>query len=298
MTALALDVETNVPIPTWFKVGGRASRLVRPSTVDELRAALELDREASILGDGANLIVADGGVGQLVIDLSALRETSIDGTSVRAQAGARLPSLVTRTSKRGLAGMHTLAGVPASVGGAIVMNAGGAHGQIADTVASVTAMDRNGEVVTFGRGDISFGYRRSGLNHLVVIGAEFRLSEGDAGDLTASVKSIMQAKKASQPLADRSAGCCFKNPTLERLIEGIGDAGARVSAGMLIDRAGCKALRRGTAEVSPIHANFITLDRTGGRADDVIGLMGEVERRVEDAFGVVLEREVVVWGDR
>jgi UDP-N-acetylmuramate dehydrogenase len=296
MTTVTLDIEHNAAIPTWFRVGGRADRLARPRSLDDLRAALELDPDALVLGDGANLIVADGGVRRLVIDLAGLNATEIKGHRLTAHAGARLPSLVNRTARAGLAGFHTLAGVPASIGGAVMMNAGGAHGQIADTLTSVTALTRTGDFVTRRRDEIAFGYRTSGLAGLIITEASFDLTPGDPAELTARVKEIMHAKKASQPLADRSAGCCFKNPVLARDLDGIGHAGDRVGAGLLIDRAGCKSLRIGSAEVSPLHANFITTGKDG-RADDVIRLLDEVRERVRAAFGVELEREVMLWGE-
>ncbi|MCX5691146.1 MAG: hypothetical protein NTV94_15395, partial [Planctomycetota bacterium] len=145
---------------------------------------------------------------------------------------------------------------------------------------------------------IDFGYRHSGLNHLLITGAQLRLTPFPLSTTAPSprekLKEVMAYKKNSQPMADNSAGCCFKNPTLTRDIEGLGNAGQRVSAGKCIDLAGCKGLRIGTASVSPVHGNFLTAD-TGGKARDVIELIEEVERRVKARFGIELCREVVVW---
>jgi UDP-N-acetylmuramate dehydrogenase len=148
--------------------------------------------------------------------------------------------------------------------------------------------------VVFPRGLIDFGYRRSGLRRLVLTRVEFTLAPGDPAALRTRLTDVMAYKKKSQPMAENSAGCAFKNPTLAAAIEGVGAAGARVSAGMLIDRAGCKGLRLGSARVSAVHGNFLTAD-AGGRARDVMDLMDEVRRRVLDRFGVVLENEVVLW---
>ena len=128
----------------------------------------------------------------------------------------------------------------------------------------------------------------------IVTAVEFGLDPGDAAPLRDRLKECMAYKKASQPMGAASAGCCFKNPTLGEAIEGVGDEGTRVSAGMLIDRAGCKGLRQGGAAVSEAHANFLVTD-DGAKARDVIALMERVEARVRDTFGVTLEREVVVW---
>lgn len=295
-TATMIQIEHNVPIATWFKVGGGADRLARPTSVEQVRQCLELDPNLRILGDGANLLVDDGGVGELVIQLDGLNQSEWDAEHrlLTVGAGVNLPKLITESVRLGRAGLEGLGGIPASIGGAIVMNAGGAFGQIADVVDCVFAMDRAGNELEIPRAEIDFGYRRSGLNHLVITGARLRLPEGDGEALRARLKEVMAYKKNSQPMADNSAGCCYKNPTLEHAIEGIGAAGQRVSAGKLIDLAGCKGLRIGTASVSTVHGNFLTAD-TGGKARDVIMLMEQVERTVRERFGVTLHREVAVW---
>ncbi|MDX2131307.1 MAG: UDP-N-acetylmuramate dehydrogenase [Planctomycetota bacterium] len=287
------------PIPTWFGVGGHAERLAHAASADDVRQCLELDPRARILGDGANLLVDDDGVPELVIATAHMARVEFHAPDTcLAQAGADLPKLIHECVRRGLAGLEGLTGIPATVGGAVIMNAGGAFGQIADAVHRVHALSRDGRPRTIDRADIAFDYRHSGLAPLVVTAVEFRLSPGDPEALRAKVKDVMAYKKTSQPLAARSAGCCFKNPTLPHdLRDGAGDigqAGRRVSAGLLIDRAGLKGLRLRGAEVSTRHANFLT-PLPGGAARDVIDLMAEVERRVFDTFGVRLEREVVVW---
>lgn len=295
MLSAVLDIIEHAPIPTWFGVGGRADRLARPVTVEDVRQCLEVDPGARVLGDGANLLVEDGGIGELVLDMRGLRGVDFESTGrVVALAGSDLPRLVVESVRRGLGGLEGLGGIPGTVGGAVMMNAGGAFGQIADSVAAVHALDRRGRSVVMPREMIDFGYRRSGLRGLVVVRVEFDLRPGDPAALRLRLKDVMAYKKASQPMSERSAGCAFKNPVLETGLEGIGEAGARVSAGMLIDRAGCKGLARGTARVSPVHGNFLTA-AAGGLAGDVIGLMAEVQKRVMERFGVELEPEVVVW---
>ena len=297
-----IPIERDAPIPTWFGVGGRADRLARPRTIDELRACLAIDPNLRVLGDGANLLVDDDGVGELVVVLDTPAFRTVERTGeriggavvVRAGAGANLPKLINESVRLGLAGLEGLGGIPASVGGAIVMNAGGAFGQIADAVARVHAIDRDGREVTLERADIDFGYRRSGLNGLLLTACDFALHPADAGPLRTRLLEVMDHKKRTQPLAEHSAGCCFKNPTLDREIDGIGGPGDRVSAGLLIDRVGCKGLTLGTARVSDRHANFFVPGRNGC-ARDIIALMELVERRVFQTFGVRLEREVVVW---
>lgn len=297
-------VTERAPIPTWFGVGGGADRLARPQTPEQVRECLELDPEAKVLGDGANLLVCDEGVAELVIDLKnpGFRGWDIDEASgeVRARAGADLAKLIGECVRRGLGGLEALAGVPATLGGAVVMNAGGAFGEICQFVRAVHAMDRQGRPVTLAREAIDFGYRRSGLAGLVILDVDLKLKHEDRAALRQRHLEVMEYKRGSQPLKANSAGCCFKNPTLTHEVPELGELGApgkRVSAGMLIDRAGLKGLRVGGAVVSDRHANFLVPEE-GATTTDVISLMREVERRVHDRFGVRLEREVVVWERR
>ncbi len=299
----ALTIERDVDLPTWFKVGGRAESFVRARSADDVRQCLELDPDLLILGDGANLLVDDGGVDRLVLafhdpddadfPMSAVRWGD-DRTPTHAPAGASLFRMIPEAVRRGLGGLESLAGIPGTIGGAAMMNAGGAFGQFADVVVRVHAMDRRGREHTLERKDIAFGYRRSGLDRLIVLGADLDLKPGDPARLRELFKDVMAYKKRTQPMDANSAGCAFKNPVLPHDLEGIGARGQRLSAGLLIDRAGCKGLRLGSAEVSTVHGNFI-FAHEGGRAGDVIAIMDAVRARVMDRFGVSLENEVVIW---
>lgn len=304
-TAPSLEIIEHAPIPTWFRVGGAADRYATPRSMDALRHALDMDPALRVLGDGANLLVDDDGVAELVVSLRspAFQETRIDARtgSVIAGAGADFQKLIHETVRAGLGGLEGLVGIPASVGGACIMNAGGAFGQFADAVVRVHSLDRGGRAVVRERAQIPFGYRHSGLTDLIITGVELRLTPGDPEALRTRLKECMAYKKNSQPLAADSAGCCFKNPTLLAALALPGrdaiPAGSRASAGLLIDKAGCKGVRLGGAEVSQVHGNFL-FAHPGARARDVIDLMDEVARRVREAFGVTLEREVVVWERR
>lgn len=295
-----LDIRREEPISTWFHIGGRAQRLARPGSVADLARCLEMDDALRVLGEGANLLVDDDGVSDLVVSLQqgAFTEARIDAATgvVVAGAGVALPALINRCVREGLGGLETLAGIPATLGGAVIMNAGGAFGEIAPLVTRVHAMDRAGRTHVFERDQIEFGYRRSHLNHLIVTGAELGLEPGDRAAIEAQRARCMKYKSGSQPLSAKSAGCVFKNPTLTDPVAGVGEGGERVSAGMLIDRAGLKGLRVRGAAVSEVHANFMTTS-ADARARDVIELIAEVRRRVEDAFGVRLDRELVIWSD-
>lgn len=304
-TTRGLRIEQRAPIKTWFGIGGGADRMVRPENRGQLMECLKLDPTLRVLGDGANLLVDDEGVAELVVvlDAPAFMDVSIDAATglVRAGAGANLPKLINETVRQGLGGIESLAGIPATVGGAVIMNAGGAYGQISDSVAKVFALDRDGNELALARNSIDFGYRRSGLNGLIITGVELQLTPGDKTKLRERQLEIMQFKKKSQPMADNSAGCFFKNPTLthdvpELLASGVPTAvkGQRVGAGLLIDRSGCKGMRVGGAEVSHRHANFVVTD-PGAKARDVLSLMAQVATRVQQTFGVTLIPEVVVW---
>lgn len=294
---LKLDIEENAAIETWFGIGGGADRLARPESVDELRQCLRIDVDLKIMGDGANLLVADGGVRELVVSLERLNLSEIrDDGLVRAQAGMDLPRLVLDTVRAGLDGLHTLAGVPATVGGAVAMNAGGKYGNTFDHLVEVTTIDRDGELRTEPASAFNAGYRDGGLNGRVAIEAVFQLTPGDATDVRERFKAIMAEKKHSQPMGERCAGCVFKNPVLAHAIDGIGAAGDRVGAGLLIDRAGCKGMAAGGASVSERHANFMVVEKNRATAADVIELVGRVQAAVRGRFGVELETEVVIWG--
>lgn len=302
--ALSEIIQANAPIPTWFGVGGRADMLATPRSVAELRDLLQAfaGQTIRIFGDGANLLVADDGVDGLVIDLrhfSSVDYRGFDDSAgtppkrpteviIEAGAGVRLPRLIVDTVRMGLGGLETLGGIPASVGGAVFMNAGGAFGQIADSVESVHALSRLGDELVIPHDQINFDYRFSGLGWLIITSVEFHLTalpEDRAADLRRRLKEVMSYKSDSQPMAENSAGCVFKNPTVD---------GERVSAGMLIDRSECKGIARGGARVSKVHANFIVTE-PGCCANDVLELMDVVRARVLERQGVTLDPEVVVW---
>jgi UDP-N-acetylmuramate dehydrogenase len=301
-----VPITSDAKIPTWFGLGGTAKRLAKPRTIDELRACVELDAKLKVLGDGANLLIADQGVSELVVSLSegefgTFEIGPVDQrgyADVRAGAGVHLFKLINATVQAGLSGLENLAGIPASVGGATMMNAGGKYGSTGDYIKTVHAMDRTGAMHEFPRTKIEFVYRHCSLatKNVIVTSVTFRLKRAaDPAALKAKLKEVTEYKKTTQPLNANSAGCCFKNPTLTIDVKDIGTTGTRISAGMLIDRAGCKGLSVGGAEVSQQHANFIVA-KPGCKAGDVIEVMRQVRQRVHASFGVMLDPEVVLWG--
>ena len=272
---------------TWLKVGGPAQYLVEPRSEQELadfvRFAGEGDMPVRVLGGGSNLLVGDEGVPGAVLKLShdGFRQVDVDGTLVTAGAGALLSHVVSQSVAAGLAGLEMLVGIPGTVGGAIKGNAGSRSGEIGEVVESVDVLTAAGERFTRTEDELSFEYRSSSVNELVVLGASFRLREEPAGDIAARMKQQWITRKAEQPYGYQSAGCIFKNPR-------------GLSAGKLLDEAGLKGTRVGGAEVSDRHANFIVTE-DGAKASDVRQLIELMAARVKDAHGVELETEVVRW---
>jgi UDP-N-acetylmuramate dehydrogenase len=273
---------------TTYRVGGRAALLVTPRSIDDLAVVAGALQSTTVpvlvIGRGSNLLVADEGFGGVAVALDeGFDNIAIDGTTVHAGAAASLPVVARRTAAAGLAGFEWAVGVPGSMGGAVRMNAGG-HG--ADMAASVQRVRlfslRSGEDVFVSAPDLDFGYRHSAVtSDSVVVSVDLGLSPGDRATSEAAIANIVAWRRANQP-GGANAGSVFTNPP--------GD-----SAGRLIDAAGGKGLRVGTAEVSAKHANFIQVD-PGGSANDVAAVMDAVVAMVRDTTGVVLVPETRLVG--
>jgi UDP-N-acetylmuramate dehydrogenase len=281
------------PLST-YRVGGPARRFVQVADADELVAiagavheVLGADAAGTavlVVGRGSNLLVAQRGVEALVLMLGEGFDTvEVRGTEVRAGAAISLPVLARRTVAAGLTGFEWAVGVPGSVGGAVRMNAGGHGSDMAASLVGVRVVDLGtGEDVRMEAAALRLGYRRSSLRTTqVVVHADLRLSPGDPGAGNAELAEIVRWRREHQP-GGQNAGSVFTNPE--------GD-----SAGRLIEAAGAKGLRIGSAQVSLKHANFIQAD-PGGSADDVAALMAEVRRRVRDHSGIDLHPETVMVG--
>ncbi len=281
---------------TWFGIGGRADLLIRPHDEESLaklvRRCSETGVPIRILGKGANLLVDDDGVDGVVLLLSdrifCTHRFNRRGEIQRlhAGAGADIFTTVNEVCRQGLTGMEQMTGIPGSIGGAIRMNAGGSYGSIADCLETVQCCTMDGELLSYHRSDLEFTYRQSNLPDCIVLSATFNLEPSDPVSVRKTVLEIMAAKRASQPMADKSAGCSFRNP--------VGAEGVRVPAGRLIDTAGLKGLTEGGATVSTQHANFITTT-PHATAQHVRRLMTEIRKRVLDHHGIQLVPEVVVW---
>ena len=294
-------LERDIPLAPLctYRVGGAAERFVEVMDADELvrivTAVAGLSGHAPdllVVGRGSNLLVADDGVSGLVLRLGeAFAEVEVlDGsesgpgrTVVRAGGAASLPVVARRTVSAGLSGFEWAVGVPGSIGGAVRMNAGGHGADMSDTLLGVRVVDLStGEDVEVRPADLDLGYRRSSIRAAqVVVHADLGLESGDraAGDVRLS--EIVRWRREHQP-GGQNAGSVFTNPP--------GD-----SAGRLIDAAGCKGLRIGSAQVSTKHANFVQAD-PGGRSGDVFAVMAAVVERVQDAFEIRLHPETVMIG--
>lgn len=272
---------------TWFRLGGPAAFFAEPTSVEELtelvRRARGEDLPIRVLGGGSNLLVRDEGVAGLVLHLSApaFSEINRDGQSLRAGGGAALRHVIAAAVSAGLAGLEQLVGIPGTVGGALHGNTGSQTSDIGDCTIGASVMTRSGEVIARGRDDLTFAYRQSSLDELVILDAAFQLEETDPSEVTKRMQKLWIIKKASQPLADQKSGCIFK------------DSGG-ASAGSLIEQAGLKSARVGQAQVSDRNANFIV---TGSDAtsQDVISLIDLVREQVADRLGVQLERQIEIW---
>ena len=297
-----LDVEVHPDHPlgkdTWFGIGGRADMLVRPrqeaALCELVRRCHEHEVPVRVFGNGANLLVSDEGVDGIVLrlDHDAFKEVryNLDGAveAMKAMSGADMGRTMNEAVRRGLSGLQQMAGIPASIGGAIRMNAGGAFGSIGDSVHSVGCLTTRGDLVIYPAQELKMGYRETNIPEGVILWATFTMEEADPQALKDQLLEVFQYKKTTQPsMAESSAGCAFKNPIDP-------ETGERTSAGKLIDQAGLKERRIGSAQVSRVHGNFLVVD-SGGTANDVIRLMQEVSRDVVKTHGIELENEIVIW---
>lgn len=288
--AVALERDAPLAPLTTLRVGGPADRLAAPEDPDQVVELLRLAAEAAVpvfmLGKGSDLVVADAGIRGLVIRMRA-DGVQIDGTRLRAEAGASMTALAKRCAREGLAGFDWAISIPGSFGGAVWANAGAHGGEMKDVLREVELFDPlGGGRRTLGRDECAFAYRDSRFKHgsEIVLAGTIELERGDPDAISALVDGHQAHRRATQPLADQNAGSVFRNPP--------GD-----HAGRLIEAAGLKGQRMGTAQVSTLHANFIVTDRGRGRATDVRALGDHVRDTVAERFGVELRYEIEFVGD-
>ncbi len=269
---------------TWFRVGGPAQALFMPEDEEDLADALANlppDIPVTVIGLGSNLIVRDGGVPGLVIRLGRGFNAVTVELGQRVRAGAAVPDvMVARAAQQaGIAGLAFYRGIPGAIGGALRMN-GGAYGrETKDTLIEARGVDRAGNVRVYANGDMEFSYRHCGVPEDVVFTqAVFEGQAGDPAAIAAEMERVTEAREATQPVKSRTGGSTFKNPP-----------GGK--AWQLIDAAGCRGLRRGGAQVSELHCNFL-INLGAASAADIEGLGEEVRSRVREHSGVELEWEI------
>lgn len=275
---------------TWFRVGGPAQVMFNPADEADLAVflkALPADIPVTVVGLGSNLIVRDGGVPGVVIRLSGkgFGEMSVeDGHRLRAGAGVPDVKLARAAADAGIAGLAFFRGIPGSIGGALRMNAGAHHGETTDVLVSARGVTRAGEIVSFDHAAMGFGYRHSGFPaDVIMTSALFQGRPGEPATILAEMDRITEARETSQPIREKTGGSTFANP--------IGSDGVKLSAWKVIDAAGCRGLRVGGAQVSPMHCNFLI--NTGDATAADIETLGETVRdRVRANSGIELRWEI------
>ncbi len=289
---------------TSLKVGGPADAYVEPQCLEELVSLINgcrrRDLPYMVIGDGTNLLVSDRGVKGVVIDLKkgltdiSKTDAPKDTILIAAQAGVRIQAFCSFAIKQGFAGMNFALGIPGTIGGGIIMNAGSSYGAFDEVVESIKILLSNGDIDIVHRAELDFSYRNLSWRGLsretgghrydpVILEGMFRLRSSNPARLKREAKIIMQKRKENQPVGLPSAGCFFKNPASGQ------------SAGELIDLAGLKGEKRGGAEVSSKHANFF-VNGGGASAEDFLSLIDIVKKTVSRKFKIDLETEVKYIG--
>ena len=272
----------------YFGIGGNAAAYFEVSTIDELAYVAQLKKRRNmpiaIIGRGSNLLVNDAGYPGIVIRLvGEFNRLDFNQNRVGVGAGVSLPRLSKMAASHGLSGVEFALGIPGSVGGALIMNAGAWGSSFGDLVERVQVMTDEGELIDLNRDDAQFSYRHSGLKaYFCVTGATLNLTPSEVEEVDNLMQDLYNQKITSQPFAEENAGCMFKNPPGH-------------SAGKLIDECGLKGHRIGGAEVSKIHGNFI-LNLDNATAHDVLSLVRHIQDHVKRERGVDLEMEVQLLG--
>ncbi len=284
-----MELRVNEPMSryTTFRIGGPAALMALPKTVEEAKTAVKTAREMGIepffLGNGSNLLVADGGYPGFVVkltgDFDEIREVN---RGLEAGSAVLLSRLSNTLAGRGLAGLEFASGIPGSVGGAVTMNAGAYGGELGQVLESATFLDEEGEICTLPASECDFGYRHSIFSNrkCLILEARFQLEPGDPAAIKARMDELAAKRREKQPLEYPSAGSMFKRPPGH-------------FAAALIDQCGLKGLTVGGAQVSEKHAGFV-VNRGGATCADVLELVRQVKERVLRQTGVELEMEVKV----
>lgn len=273
-----------------FRVGGPADILVRPINEEQLKEILLYIKNEEIpyliIGNGSNLLVRDGGIRGVVVELSDnFSDFKIDGNKIEIKAGALLSRIGNAALRAELKGFEFASGIPGTFGGALAMNAGAYGGEIKDIVKTVKVMDKDGNILELSNEEMHFGYRRSTIveKGYVALSAVVELEKGNYDDIKATMDDLRDRRTSKQPLNFASAGSTFKRP------EGY-------FAGKLIQDSGLKGLSIGDAQVSEKHSGFV-INRGNATAKELLDLIFAVKSTVNAKFGVMLEEEVKIVGE-
>ena len=281
-------VSFNAPLKdyTSFRIGGPADVLVEPADVDDVARLVRQTKAQKLplfVVGGTNLLIRDKGIRGVVVHLGKLRAIREEpGAVLYAEGGVGMPTLISHAIRHSLAGLEWAAGIPGTVAGCVVMNAGTRLGEMKDSVKAVRLVNRKGEIVDIPASEIPFAYRRATLPVGIVVGVWVQLKAGVRAEVEKVVKDYLHYRRDTQPLTLPSAGCVFKNPSKD-------------SAGRVIDLAGLKGAQVGDAQVSDKHANFI-VNQGQASAKDVLALIRKVRAAVARRTGVKLELELKVVG--
>lgn len=273
---------------TSYGIGGPVQAYIIPNDKKDLKSILKYSKQERIstyfVGSGSNLLVSDKGIDGIVITLGkSFKKLKINKNEVFAETGVMLGKMVKECSKKNLSGLESLIGVPGTLGGALIMNAGAFGGEISNYLQNVTVINMSGNEKKYDQSEIDFDYRSSSFTDAeILINANFKFLESSTEAVTKNKLKASGGRKASQPLRFRSAGSVFKNPK-----EG--------PAGYFIDKAGLKGERSGDAEISSIHANFF-INHGSATAKDIISLINMAKDKVSKEFGVMLELEIKTLG--
>lgn len=274
---------------TYFKIGGNADCMVMPESIVEIQAVLSLcksyDTPVTVIGNGTNLLVGDGGIDGVVLRIGqAFGKIELQGTRINAQSGALLSKVATNAYHASLTGLEFASGIPGSLGGGVYMNAGAYGGEMSDVVTKTVYMTQDGMLHTAEGVAHEFGYRKSLFSKIgaIVLECELELASGDPESIRRQMKKLAKARQEKQPISLPSAGSVFKRP------EGL-------YAGTLIESCGLKGCTIGGAQVSDLHAGFI-VNKGGASAADVIKLIEHIQAEVGKSYGVELKCEIKMIG--
>ncbi|MEC7779340.1 MAG: UDP-N-acetylmuramate dehydrogenase [Candidatus Neomarinimicrobiota bacterium] len=274
---------------TTYGIGGPAEIFVLPSNKEDLIKVFEISKEANqeinVIGSGSNLLVSDNGIKGVVICIKdCLKGLEVNNNTIYAECGVMLGKLVRESIKNNLKGLENLVGVPGTLGGALIMNAGAWGGEVSDCLKSVELLDTDNQLVTLLKSEIDFSYRSSSFkNGSILLSAIFDLTLSDENLIKNQSQIAQFGRKDTQPLNYRSAGSVFKNPSKDS------------PAGMLIDKAGLKGLTIGQAQISEKHANFF-VNVGDAKAEEMLALIKKAKSTVKDKFDIEMNLEVKLMG--